>query len=127
MKDVIGKMQKSQVKDLDALLDKRADPIPTKIGLRCQTGGAKGGATSAADIFAALQAGNEELEKERFAKRPAVKLMTEISKTSYSTELQEAKWSKKVGALDMVLKCGGEKPYKLAPPSSSENYAILIF
>ena len=126
LESVIGKMQKSQVKDLDALLDKRADPIPTKIGLRCQAGGAKEGATSAADVFAALQAGNEELEKERFAKRPAVKLMTEISKTPYSTELQEAKWSKKVAALDMVLKCGGEKPYKLAPPSSSENYAILI-
>ena len=127
LEGVIGKMQKAQAKDLDTLLAKRADPIPTKIGLRCLSGGAKGGgATCAADIFTALKTGNEELEKERFAKRPAVKLMEEISKTAYVSELQEAKWSKKVGALDMVLTCGGEKPYKLAQPSSSNNYSILI-
>lgn len=127
---VIGKMQKSQVKDLDALLAKRADPIPTKIGLRCQStssGSKRGsGAVSAADVFAALQAGSAELEKEKFAKRPAVKLMVEIAKTNYASELQEAKWSKKVGALDIILKCGGEKPYKLAQPSSSNNYPLLI-
>jgi cytoskeleton-associated protein 5 len=130
LEGVIGKMQKSQVKDLDALLAKRADPIPTKIGLRCQStsSGSKGGsgAASAADVFAALQAGSAELEKEKFAKRPAVKLMVEIAKTNYASELQEAKWSKKVGALDMILKCGGETPYKLALPSSSNNYPLLI-
>lgn len=130
LEGVIGKMQKSQVKDLDTLLAKRADPIPIKTGLRCQSAssGTKGGsgATCAADIFAALQAGSAELEKEKFAKRPAVKLMEEISKTDYASELQEAKWSRKVGALDIVLKCGGEKPYKLAQPSSSNNYPILI-
>ena len=37
-----------------------------------------------------------------------------------------SKWSEKVGALDTILECGGEKPYKLVEQSSSVNYAPLI-
>lgn len=126
MEDVIAKMQKSQAKDLDFLLAKQASPTKIKTGLRCQR--VKGGSLvpSAADALFALQAGGAELEKERFAKRPAINLMDAISQTEYSSKLKLAKWSEKVGALDIVLKCGGEKPYKLEQPSSSNNYTPLI-
>jgi cytoskeleton-associated protein 5 len=125
LEQVISKMQKSQVKDLDSLLAKRADAVPVKIGLRCLSVSGNN-ALSAADAFAALQAGSEELEKERFENRLAVNLIDEITKTEYASKLKLAKWSEKVGAMDIVLKCGGEKPYKLAQPSSSNNYAPLI-
>ena len=125
LEQVISKMQKSQVKDLDSLLAKRADAVPVKIGLRCMSASGNN-EVSAADALAALQAGSEELEKERFENRPAVNLIDEITKTEYASKLKLAKWSEKVGAMDIVLKCGGEKPYKLAQPSSSNNYVPLI-
>ncbi|OEU12196.1 ARM repeat-containing protein [Fragilariopsis cylindrus CCMP1102] len=125
LEQVISKMQKSQVKDLDLLLAKRADAVPVKIGLRCMSASGNN-EVSAADALAALQAGSEELEKERFENRPAVNLIDEITKTEYASKLKLAKWSEKVGAMDIVLKCGGEKPYKLAQPSSSNNYVPLI-
>ena len=126
MEDVISKMQKSQVKDLDALLAKQPDPTPIKIGLRCHRSSGGGSTVSETDAFAALQAGGQELEKERYAKRPAVNLMQEIKGTEFASKLKLAKWSEKVGALDIVLKCGGEQPYKLSQPSSSCDYAPLI-
>jgi len=126
LEQVISKMQKAQVKDLDTFLAKRADPIAVKIGLRCQSGSGKKTELSAADVFAALQVGSEELEAERYAKRPIVNLIDEITKTEYASKLKLAKWSEKVGAMDIVLKCGGERPYKLAQPSVSNKYIPLI-
>ena len=120
---VIEKMQKSRVKDLDTLLAKRADPISITTGLRCQ---GKKVSLSASDVFAALQTGNEELERERYLKRSAVNFIEAIDRTEYASKLKLAKWSEKVGAIEMVIQCAGEKPYKLAQPSTSNNYVPLI-
>ncbi|KAG7371784.1 hypothetical protein IV203_017926 [Nitzschia inconspicua] len=129
MEEVIGKMQKSQVKDLDTLLENQSDPTPIKIGMRFQRSTNKSGqvpATSVSDALAALQAGGEELAKQRYANRPAINLFEELKKTEYDSKLKLTKWSEKVGALDIALKCGGEEPFKLLQPSSSCNYAPMI-
>ncbi|KAL3924077.1 MAG: hypothetical protein SGILL_001267, partial [Bacillariaceae sp.] len=126
MEDVIGKMQKSQVKDLDSLLAKQADPTPLKIGLRCERTGPGRNSAPVNDNLAALQARGEELENERFANRPAVNLVEALQQTDFSSKLKLAKWSEKVGALDIALACGGEKPYKLVQPTRSCNYTPLI-
>jgi hypothetical protein len=58
------------------------------------------------------------LEAKRYASRPFVDIMSALSKTDYSSRLEVSKWSEKVAALDTVLECAGEKPYKLADPGS---------
>ena len=128
MEDVINKMQKSQVKDLDALLAKQSEPTAVKVGMRSQrsSGGGNSNAAQPNDNTAALQARGEALERERFEKRPAVNLMEGLGHTEFAAKLKLAKWSEKTGALDIALECGGEKPYKLCQPSSSCNYVPLI-
>jgi cytoskeleton-associated protein 5 len=128
MNDVIEKMKKAQVKDLDALLAKKPGPTPVKIGLRSQkaSGGGENAASSPEDALAALQAGAKELEAERFVRRPAVNLMEAIKTTDYAAKLKLAKWSEKVAGLNMIIESGGEKPYKLVQPSHSANYSSLI-
>lgn len=123
LEDVMEQMKKPQIKDLDDLLEKQPNPTEIKIGLRCHRGSAGG---SPEDALAALQAGAAELEAERFARRPAVDLPSELKKSEYSEHLKLAKWSEKVTGLKLILECGGEKPYKLMPPSSSVNYSPLI-
>jgi cytoskeleton-associated protein 5 len=81
---------------------------------------------SPADALAALEAGAKELEAKRFAQREPVNIFQELPKTDYSTRIKLPKWSEKVAALDLVLKCGGEKPYKLAHPAASVNYGPLV-
>jgi hypothetical protein len=73
-----------------------------------------------------LQASAKELEAQRYAARSAVDLISAIAKTDYGEQIVLSKWSEKVAALDKVLECGGEKPYKLLPPSSIVNYGPLI-
>ena len=118
-------MKKPQLKDLDALLQKQPQPSEIKIGLRSRQNSG-GSVPSALDALAALQAGSAELEAELFAKRPAVNLPEEVSKSDYAEHLNLTKWSEKVAGLDIILACAGEKPYKLVHPSSTVNYAPLI-
>jgi cytoskeleton-associated protein 5 len=73
-----------------------------------------------------LETCSQEEEKRRFDARPSVNLLRELSKTDYFSRIKLEKWSEKVGALDTILTCGGEKPYKLEKPSSSVSYAELI-
>ena len=125
MEPVISNMKKTQVKELDQLLEKQPDATPARIGLRSQREGGKPQA-SPDDALAALQAGAKELEAQRYANRPAVNLIGAISKTDYQARLKHTKWSEKAAALDTILECGGEKPYKLVDQSNSVNYAPLI-
>jgi cytoskeleton-associated protein 5 len=55
-----------------------------------------------------------------------VNLPEEVQKSEYTEHLKLSKWSEKVAGLDIILKCAGEKPYKLVQPSSAANYAPLI-
>jgi cytoskeleton-associated protein 5 len=126
MNTVIEKMKKAQVGDLDKLLAKQPGPTPIKIGLRSQKSQSGQPQASPEDALAALQAGSEALAVERLAKRTAVDVLDAIRKTDYAARLKLAKWSEKAGALDTILECGGEKPYKLVQPSHSANYTPLI-
>jgi len=128
--DVIEDMKNAQVAELDALLSKQPDATPARTQLRSQknpsSNAANAASGSAEDAIAALEADAKELEAARFAARPAVDLIAAVSKTDYASRIELTKWSEKVAALNTILECGGEKPYKLAQPSPSVNYLPLI-
>lgn len=126
MNGVLEKMKPAQVKELDALLAKEANPAPVKVGLRSRKKSGGDAVVAPEDALAALQAGAAELEAERFMKRPAAPLLQNMKKTEYAAKLKLAKWSEKVAGLNMILESGGEKPYKLVQPGSTVNYAPLI-
>ena len=110
------------------MLQKQPNATAPTTNLRCrsQTSSGQPEASPPEDALAAMQAGAKELEAERFKARPPANLLENIKKTDYAAKLKLAKWSEKVGALDIALQCGGEKPYKLAQPSGSVNYVPLI-
>ena len=124
IQEVIDGMKKAQVSELDDLLSNQPAPTDPKRRLRSEQHLPTG--SGGEDAVAALAAGAKELEAQRFAARPAVDLIAALSKTDFSSRLQLSKWSEKVGALNTALECGGERPYKLAQPSPSVNYAPLI-
>ena len=82
--------------------------------------------SSASDMIAALHANAEEEVKKKFESRPAVDLLQSLSKTDFYSAIRLEKWSEKVKALQMVIDCGGEKPFKICPPSKSMDYADLV-
>ena len=120
---ILDGMKKAQVDQLNAMIKEQSKPSPIGVGFRHES---SDGPSSAEDALAALESGNAELEAKRFATRPAVNLIEEVAKSEYSTRITHKKWSEKVAALDKVLECGGEKPYKLAEPSPSVKYGPLI-
>jgi cytoskeleton-associated protein 5 len=131
IQNVVDGMKKAQLSDLDALLTEQPEATPIRTGLRSQRrpqqqGGSAKSSTSPEDAIAALQANAKELEAQRCAARSAVDLIAAIGKTDYADQIMQSKWSEKVAALDKVLECGGEKPYKLMPPSPNVNYGPLI-
>jgi hypothetical protein len=126
LQDVVDGMKKAQVTELDSLLSKQPEPTPVRRGLRNQKKVAGSTSSSPQDALAALEAGTKELEAQRFASRPAVNLPGKVATSEFSSKIELQKWSEKVAALKIVLVCGGEKPYKLVPPSSNANYAPLI-
>ena len=129
IQNVVDGMKKAQLSELEAQLTEQPEATPIRTGLRSQTQQPSGGAnatTSKADAMATLQANAKELEAQRYAARSAVDIIAAIDKTDYSEQIVLSKWSEKVAALDKVLECGGEKPYKLMPPSSHVNYGPLI-
>ena len=122
LSDVIESMKKAQVSELDALLSGQSDSFPPTIGLRYSTTSS----ASASNALEELHAGAAEDAAARFAAREPVNIFDALKRTDYRTKLKEAKWSEKTGALDILMKCGGETPYKLVQPSSSANYNSLI-
>ena len=130
IQNVVDGMKKAQLVDLDTQLTEQPEPTPIQTGLRIQRQKQQqsGDATSSspADAIAALQANAKELEAQRYAARSAVNIIAAIETTDYAEQILLPKWSEKVAALDKVLECGGEKPYKLMPPSSHVNYGPLI-
>ena len=73
-----------------------------------------------------FEAQTAEMESKRFAARLRTNIFVNITKTDYSTRILLPKWSEKVAALDLLIECGGETPYKLELPSPSVNYAPII-
>ena len=122
LQDLLDTLKKAQISQLDAMLESQKEPSPVRVGLR----NSASGTDSSGDALAALEAQSKELAAQRFASRPAVNIYQALPRTGYSTRIVLPKWSEKVGALDILLECGGEKPYKLAQPSSSVNYASTI-
>jgi hypothetical protein len=126
--NVLEVMKKAQLMELDNQLTEQPEPTPIRTGLRSsrQPSGSNGPAATAADALAALQAGSKELEAQRFAAREAVDVVAAMARTDYANQIVLSKWSEKVAALDKVLECGGEKPYKLVLPSPTVNYGPVI-
>jgi hypothetical protein len=126
LQGVIDGMKKAQVSELDSLLSKQPEPTTVRKGLRSQKQAAASTSSSPQDALASLEAGTKELEDQLYASRPAVNLPAKVAKSEYSSKIKLQKWSEKVAALNIVLECGGEKPYKIMQPSHDANYAPLI-
>jgi cytoskeleton-associated protein 5 len=122
LNDVISSMKAAQVSQLDSVLSKMSTPSTPTLGLRFQ----KGCSASPVDLVAAIQAGSAEEEARKFAERPAINLLSKLKDSEYKQKMKEAKWSEKAGALDLLISCAGEKPFKLVQPSASVNYSPLI-
>eukprot|EP00977_Amphora_coffeiformis_P028441 scaffold35161_cov153-Amphora_coffeaeformis.AAC.5 len=120
---VIDGMRPAQVSELDTLLTKKPSSDPPRRQLRAFQVDGSGGREELAALAAA---GAEELKAKQFAARPAIALMEVLPSTEYSSKLKLAKWSEKVAGLEIALSAGGEQPYKLVPPSSSNTYMPLI-
>jgi len=128
LQSVIDSMKPTLVAQLDDMLKEKPEPTPPTVGLRSHknsSGDAKGEA-SVTDLRAALDMGEKELRAKRYAARPRVNIQEEMKKTEYFEKIKEAKWSEKAEALDILIKCGGERPFKLTEPSSTVNYSLLI-
>jgi cytoskeleton-associated protein 5 len=124
IQEVLDKMKKSQIAELDALLAEKPESSPARKELRRDMSTAS--SSTSKDAVAALQETANKLAAQRFAARPAVNLLQQLANTDYSSRIGLTKWSEKVAALTIVLECAGEMPYKLAPQSSTSNYAPLI-
>ena len=122
VQQVIDEMRPAQVSELDALLAKKPNAdLPPR-----QLRSLQGQGASAGDALASLEANAKELEAKQYAARPAVVLMDVLPRTEYAAKLKLAKWSEKVAGLQMILTAGGEQPYKLVPPSASNNLNPLV-
>lgn len=121
--DVVEAMKPSQVKDLDAMMASQPEATPIRVGLRHSR---KKQNSSSKEALAVLEAGGKALEAQRYAARPAIDLLSELRKTDYKQLLEMQKWSQKVAALNKVIECAGEKPYKLVKPTSSRVFAELV-
>ena len=122
LSDIIESMRSAQVSELDALLSKQSEPSPPEIGLRYATSSS----ASAPDALELLKAGAADDAAARFEEREPVNIFDSLKGTDYKAKMKEKKWSEKTGALDILIKCGGETPYKLMQPSSYVNYNPLI-
>ena len=119
--EIVQSMKTAQVSELDALLSSQPNAISPLIGLRyAET------LSSSTNALELLQAGANENAAAKFAAREPVNIFNDLRETEYKSRMKAVKWSEKVGALDILLHCGGEQPYKLAQPSSSINYNALI-
>jgi len=123
--DDMKSAQKTQFEELY----KKSTLQPPKIGLRSQRiagSNSPPSLISPEEALAALKTSKKEDEAKRFASRKDVNIFQGIGKTDYSAKIQLPKWSEVVGALNILLELGGEKPYKLAQPSSTVNYNALV-
>jgi cytoskeleton-associated protein 5 len=118
--DLLSRMKPAQVSELDALLSAQRGTQQPSIGLRFDN------SCPQSNVLEILQAGAVADAAEKFALREPVNIFDALRETDYYQKMKEAKWSEKVNALDTLLRCGGEKPYKLTQPSSSVNYKTLI-
>ena len=123
LQDVLDGLKKAQLSQLDEFLAAQEHASPPKVGLR---NAQSGFLSTSGDALVAFEQQAKALDAERFANRPAVNLLEEIPRSDYSAKIKLAKWSEKVSALDALLGCGGEKPFKLVQPSSSVNYGMLV-
>jgi cytoskeleton-associated protein 5 len=121
LSDIIETMKTAQVSELDSLLISHPIATPPLIGLRYAE--SMSSFTNALEI---LQAGAEESAAEDFAAREPVNVFNALRETEYKSNMKGIKWSEKVGALDILLQCGGQQPYKLVQPSKLVNYNALI-
>ena len=123
MQTVIDAMKSSQLSQLDHLLESQPNPTTSTLRLRSEVGLPS---SSPEDVLAALEASTKAQEAERFASREAVNIFSLLPKTDYKIKMKLPKWSEKVAAIKLLIECGGEKPFKLVPPSTDAPYNILI-
>ena len=120
---LIDKLKTAQQSQLDSLLMDMSTSVPSR-RLRRNIGPIS--SYSPDEALAALKKSQEEDEIRRLASRPAVNLFHALSQTCYKDKIKLEKWSEKVAALDALIGAGGEQPFKLCQPSSSNDYTELI-
>ena len=121
---LIDKLKTAQQSQLDSLLMDMSTSVPYR-RLRRNIGQPIS-SYSPDEALAALKKSQEEDEIRRLASRPAVNLFHALSQTCYKDKIKLEKWSEKVAALDALIGAGGEQPFKLCQPSSSNDYTELI-
>ena len=129
LQDVLDNLKKGQLAQLTEMVETHPYASSPRVGLRNSkslSSPAFENPKGTLNVLAAFEEQAKELKAKRFAERPAVNLLQEVSKSDYSNMVKLPKWSEKVSALDTLLGCGGEKPYKLVQPSSLVNYSPLI-
>lgn len=124
LQNLIDKLKTTQQSQLDSLLMDMSTSVPSR-RLRCDIGQPVL-SYSSGEGLAALKKSQEEDEIRRLASRPAVNLFHALSQTCYKEKIKLEKWSEKVAALDALFGAGGEQPFKLCQPSSSNDYTELI-
>ena len=122
LKNILSDLKSAQLSQIDKLLESQPSPLPPLLPLRFM----ESTSLPVTSVLQVLNASAREDDKRRFEARPSVNLIRELAKTDYTSRVKLEKWSEKAGALDTVLLCGGEKPYKLEKPSPSVNYAELL-
>ena len=120
---LIDKLKTAQQSQLDSLLMDMSTSVPSR-RLRRNIGPIS--SYSPDEALAAMKKSQEEDEIRRLASRPAVNLFHALSQTCYKDKIKLEKWSEKVAALDALIGAGGEQPFKLCQPSSSNDYTELI-
>ena len=124
LEDLLGTLKQAQVSQLDSMLESQPKASVPRVGLR--SAASSDVLMSSHDALSALKAQSAEMDAQRFANRPRVNLFSKLGTTDYSTRILLPKWSEKVAALDVLLECGGETPYKLEFPGPSISYISLI-
>jgi len=124
LEHVISSMKPAQISDLDKLLNEQQKASRPTVGFRFKDEDLSSSLQSSS--LAEIKAASAEETAKKFASRAAIDLITEIKDTDFETKMKEVKWSEKVAALDILIKCGGEKPYKLCQPSTTVDYGPII-
>ena len=124
---VFSELKPSQMSQLDALIESKPNPTKPSIELITLSGEIEVAPTSSAEAISLLKEQQEKQERQEFENRAPVNLFDTIKQSEYKNKIKEEKWSIKVAALEILNKCGGEKPYKLVVDSTmSPLYAGLV-
>ena len=123
--DVIATLKPTQANQLDAMLESKPQASQPKIS-DCWVTSSSNLSTppTASSVMEELEQQRLTKAKEDFKSREPVDLIRALaSSAEYKSKMKAAKWSEKVGALNILISCAGPKPYKL---TKDQDYKQLV-